>query len=208
MSFYRRFGKRLLDLAVAVPACAVAAPVVAAAAVAVRSTMGAPAFYVAPRPGLHGKPFNFIKLRTMRHAVDAAGTPLPDAERLTTLGKALRATSIDELPQLLHVLRGEMSLVGPRPLLMQYLERYSPEQARRHDVKPGITGHAQVNGRNALSWDDKFRLDVWYVDHCSFAVDVGVLVKTALKVVARADISAGAHATMPEFMGPSSTPPT
>lgn len=208
MSLYRRFGKRALDLAVAVPACAVAAPVVAAAAVAVRATMGGPAFYVAQRPGLHGKPFKLIKLRTMRHAVDAAGRPLPDAERLTTLGRTLRATSIDELPQLLHVLRGEMSLVGPRPLLMKYLERYSPEQARRHDVKPGITGHAQVNGRNALSWDEKFRLDVWYVDHCSFAVDVGILVKTALKVVARADISAGAHATMPEFMGPSSTAST
>ena len=205
MSFYRRFGKRVFDLAVAVPAVAVAAPVVAAAAVAVRATMGAPAFYVADRPGLHGKPFKFIKLRTMRHAVDEAGRPLPDAARLTPLGQALRAASIDELPQLLHVVTGEMSLVGPRPLLMQYLARYSPEQARRHDVKPGITGQAQVNGRNALSWDDKFRLDVWYVDHCSFAVDVVILAKTALKVVARSGISAGQHATMPEFMGPSSS---
>ncbi len=205
MGLYRRFGKRVFDLAVAVPACAVAAPVVAAAAVAVRATMGAPAFYVAERPGLHGEPFRFLKLRTMRHAVDAAGRPLPDADRLTSLGQALRATSIDELPQLLHVLTGEMSLVGPRPLLMHYLERYTPEQARRHDVKPGITGQAQVNGRNALSWDEKFRLDVWYVDHLSFAVDVAILAKTALKVLAKSGISAGKHATMPEFVGSSSS---
>ncbi|HEY1100469.1 MAG TPA: sugar transferase [Myxococcota bacterium] len=205
MSLYRRFGKRALDLAIAVPACVVAAPVVAAAAVAVRATMGGPAFYVAQRPGLHGVPFNFIKLRTMRHAVDAAGTPLPDSERLTPLGQALRAASIDELPQLLHVVTGEMSLVGPRPLLMQYLARYTPEQARRHDVKPGITGLAQVNGRNALSWADKFALDVRYVDTCSLALDIEILVKTALKVVAKADISAGQHATMPEFMGTSSS---
>lgn len=205
MSFYRLFGKRVFDLAVAVPACAVAAPVVIAAAVGVRATMGAPAFYVADRPGLHGKPFRFFKLRTMRQATDVSGRPLPDDERLTSFGKALRAASIDELPQLLHVLTGEMSLVGPRPLLMHYRERYSAEQARRHDVKPGITGQAQVNGRNALSWDDKFRFDVWYVDHLSFALDLVILAKTLLKVLDKSGITAGQHATMPEFTGSSSS---
>lgn len=207
VSLYRRVGKRVLDLAIGLPAACVAAPVVAAAAVGVRATMGAPAFFVQQRPGRDGRPFNLIKLRTMRHATDDQGRLLDDAERLTPLGRALRGASIDELPQLVNVLVGDMSLVGPRPLLMRYLERYTAEQARRHDVKPGITGHAQVNGRNTLSWDDKFRLDVWYVDHVSLAVDVRILAQTALKVLQRSGISAGGHATMTEFMGsPPSTP--
>lgn len=205
VTFYTRVGKRALDLAIAVPAAAAAAPVVAVAAAAVRLTTGGPAFFVQERPGLHGRPFKLQKLRTMRHAVDDTGELLPDAARLTPLGKALRSASVDELPQLWNVIVGDMSLVGPRPLLSQYLARYSAEQARRHEVKPGITGHAQVNGRNALTWEEKFRHDVWYVDHVSFAVDVAILAKTALKVVARSGIAGKNHVTMAEFMG---APPT
>ncbi len=205
MSFYSRVGKRALDLAIAVPAVAATAPVVAAAAAAVTATMGGSPFFVQERPGLHGKPFKLVKLRTMREATDAEGRPLPDAERLTPLGRALRASSIDELPQLWNVVVGDMSLVGPRPLLMKYLARYTPEQARRHDVKPGITGLAQVNGRNALSWEEKFRLDVWYVDHLDFVLDVTILGQTALKVLARTGISRADHATTPEFTGASAS---
>lgn len=201
MSFYSRVGKRALDLAIAVPVAAVTAPVVVAAAAAVTVTMGGSPFFVQERPGLHARPFSLVKLRTMRDAVDADGRPLPDAERLTSLGRALRASSIDELPQLWNVVVGDMSLVGPRPLLMKYLARYTPEQARRHDVKPGITGLAQVNGRNALSWDEKFRLDVWYVDHLDFILDVTILGQTGLKVLARTGISRADHATTPEFTG-------
>lgn len=201
VSLYRRFGKRLLDVAVAVPAVVVSAPVVAAAAVAVRATMGGPVFFRQQRPGLHGKPFHVVKMRTMTNETDAQGQLLPDEQRLTPLGNTLRRLSIDELPQLWNVVDGSMSLVGPRPLLMRYLDRYTPEQARRHDVKPGITGLAQVNGRNTLSWDEKFQLDVRYVDTVSFAVDVGILIKTALRVVSSDGISASGHATMPEFMG-------
>jgi len=205
VSFYTRVGKRALDLAIAVPAAAATAPVVAAAAAAVTATMGGSPFFVQERPGLHGRPFKLVKLRTMRDAVDARGVPLPDAERLTALGRALRASSIDELPQLWNVIVGDMSLVGPRPLLMKYLARYTPEQARRHDVKPGITGLAQVNGRNALSWEEKFRLDVWYVDHVDLLLDVSILGQTALKVLARSGISRAGHATTTEFTGPSSS---
>ena len=201
VSLYRRFGKRALDLAVAVPAVVVTAPVVAVAAAAVRVTMGGPVFFRQRRPGLQGEPFDVVKMRSMTNERDAHGALLPDEQRLTALGAALRRLSIDELPQLWNVIEGSMSIVGPRPLLMRYLERYSPEQARRHDVKPGITGWAQVNGRNTISWDDKLRFDVWYVDHVSFAVDVGILAKTALRVLKRDGISAGGHATMPEFMG-------
>jgi lipopolysaccharide/colanic/teichoic acid biosynthesis glycosyltransferase len=172
------------------------------AACAVRATLGAPAFFVQERPGLHGVPFRLIKLRTMRD--DVTG---PDAARLTRLGAALRALSIDELPQLVNVIVGDMSLVGPRPLLMQYLERYTPEQARRHEVLPGITGYAQVNGRNALSWEQKFALDVFYVDHVDFALDVAILASTVLKVIDRTGITAAAHATMPEFMGQGASAP-
>jgi lipopolysaccharide/colanic/teichoic acid biosynthesis glycosyltransferase len=201
VSLYRRFGKRLLDVAVAVPVAAATAPALAVSALAVRATMGSPVIFRQTRPGLHGEPFELLKLRTMRDAVDVDGRPLSDAERLTTLGRFLRASSIDELPQLLNVIRGDMSLVGPRPLLMHYLERYTAEQARRHDVQPGITGHAQVSGRNALSWEQKFACDLWYVDHVGLAVDLQILAKTALKVVARTGIGQGAHPTMPEFMG-------
>jgi sugar transferase EpsL len=206
VSLYRRVGKRVLDLAIGLPVACAAAPVVTAAALAVRATMGAPVFFVQQRPGRDGRPFSLLKLRTMREATDGLGRPLDDAERLTPLGRALRSASIDELPQLLNVLVGDMSLVGPRPLLMQYLERYTPEQGRRHELKPGITGHAQVNGRNSLSWEDKFRLDVWYVDHLSLALDVRILGLTALKVLQRSGISAGDHATMSEFLG--SRPPS
>ena len=201
VSLYRRFGKRALDLAVAIPAVVVAVPVVAVASVAVRVTMGAPVFFRQRRPGLHGALFYVVKMRTMTNERDADGELLPDAQRLTALGATLRALSIDELPQLANVVAGSMSLVGPRPLLQRYLQRYSPEQARRHDVKPGITGHAQVHGRNTLSWEEKLAFDVWYVDHVSCAVDVGILLKTALQVVKRDGISASGHATMPEFMG-------
>lgn len=205
VSFYSRVGKRALDLVIAVPVAVAAAPVVVVAAAAVRTTMGGPVFFTQERPGLHGRPFKVMKLRTMRDATDGNGNPLADAERLTPLGRALRAASVDELPQLYNVIVGDMSLVGPRPLLQKYLARYTPEQARRHDVKPGITGQAQVNGRNALSWEEKFRHDVWYVDHVSFSVDVAILAKTAVKVIARTGISRADHATMPEFMGTSSS---
>ena len=153
------------------------------------------------RPGLHGQPFEMVKFRTMTDARDADGHLLPDAERLTSFGRFLRGASLDELPELWNVLRGEMSLVGPRPLLMRYLGRYTPEQARRHAVRPGITGLAQVSGRNALSWDEKFALDLEYVDRVSFGLDVRILLRTLAKVVRREGISAGQHATMPEFMG-------
>ncbi len=205
MDLYRRFGKRALDLAVAVPAAAATAPLVVAAAGIVKLRMGGSPFFVQERPGLDGKPFRLIKLRTMRDAVDDAGRPLSDAERLTPLGRALRASSIDELPQLYNVIVGDMSLVGPRPLLIRYLERYTAEQARRHEVKPGITGLAQVSGRNALSWEEKFALDVWYVDHVSARLDLELLVKTTWKVIGRSGIAQAGHATMPEFLGGTAT---
>ncbi len=194
-------AKRALDLVVAGAALAVLAPAIAATALAVRRSMGAPVLFRQRRPGLRAEPFEVLKFRTMRDARDAAGRPLADEERLTALGRFLRATSLDELPQLWNVLRGDLSLVGPRPLLMQYLPRYTPEQARRHEVKPGITGWAQVNGRNAISWEEKFALDVWYVDHWSFWLDLRILALTALKVVRREGISRQGHVTMPEFMG-------
>ena len=198
---YSRVTKRVVDLAVAVPALAVAGPIIGALALGVRNTMGSPVFFRQERPGRHGKPFSILKFRTMTNARNERGELLPDHERLTPLGRFMREHSLDELPQLWSVLKGDMSLVGPRPLLMQYLGRYSPEQARRHDVKPGITGWAQVNGRNALSWEEKFALDVWYVEHVSLALDVKILAMTALKVLRRDGISAQGHVTMPEFMG-------
>ena len=160
---------------------------------AVRVCLGRPVFFRQPRPGLHGRPFALVKFRTMR-----AGTG-SDAERLTRFGRFLRTTSLDELPELWNVLRGDMSLVGPRPLLMQYLERYTPEQARRHEMKPGITGWAQVNGRNALTWDERFALDVWYVDHWSLALDLRILARTLGAILRRKGITAPGSATMPEF---------
>lgn len=167
----------------------------------VRCKLGSPVFFLQVRPGLHGKPFRMVKFRTMTDGSGPDGQLLPDAERLTPFGRWMRATSLDELPELWNVLRGEMSLVGPRPLLMEYLPLYSPEQARRHEVPPGITGWAQVNGRNAISWADKFALDVWYVDHRSLWLDVRILWLTVRKVLVRDGISAAGEATMPRFEG-------
>ena len=200
-SLYRRFGKRALDLAIAGPAALALAPLIGGLAVAVRATMGAPMLFRQARPGLHGRPFFIAKFRTMTDARDAQGELLDDAARLTTLGALMRRLSLDELPQLACVIRGDMSLVGPRPLLMRYLDRYSHEQARRHDVKPGITGQAQVSGRNALGWAEKLAHDVWYVDHVSFLVDMRILARTVLAVLDHRGIAADGHATMPEFAG-------
>jgi lipopolysaccharide/colanic/teichoic acid biosynthesis glycosyltransferase len=200
-TFYARCVKRLVDLAVAVPVLVAAAPVIGALAVGVRNQMGAPVFFRQQRPGLGGRPFSILKFRTMTNERDARGELLPDAERLTSLGRFIRDHSLDELPQLWCVVRGDMSLVGPRPLLMKYLERYSIEQARRHEVKPGITGLAQVNGRNALSWEEKFAYDVWYVDHLDFALDLKILARTAVAAFRSKDVAAAGHATMPDFQG-------
>jgi sugar transferase EpsL len=189
-------AKRAFDIAAAAAGLCFLSPVILAASVAVRARMGAPILFRQRRPGLQGHPFTLIKFRTM-----TGDATLPDAVRLTTVGRLLRATSLDELPQLWNVLRGDMSLVGPRPLLMQYLPRYTAEQARRHDVRPGMTGWAQVNGRNALTWDEKFALDVWYVDHWSLWLDAKILALTALRVFQHRGISSEGHATMPEFMG-------
>lgn len=191
--------KRLFDLAAVILAAPLWLPLVAVLAVVVRVKLGSPVFFRQKRPGYRATIFELIKFRTMTDARDASGNPLSDALRLTSFGKWLRGTSLDELPELINVLRGEMSLVGPRPLLVQYLERYSPEQKRRHEVPPGLTGWAQINGRNALSWDEKFRLDVWYVDHRSFWLDLCILIRTVWQVVSRQGISAPGDATMPEF---------
>jgi lipopolysaccharide/colanic/teichoic acid biosynthesis glycosyltransferase len=192
--------KLLLDRAVAALGLLLLSPVMFVVALMIRARMGSPVLFRQQRPGLHAEPIEVLKFRTMRHAIASDGQPLPDAARLTSLGRFLRASSLDELPQLWNVLRGDLSLVGPRPLLMQYLPRYSPEQARRHDVLPGITGWAQINGRNAISWEEKFALDVWYVDHWSMALDLKILAQTLLRVVKRSGISRDGHATMPEFM--------
>jgi sugar transferase EpsL len=202
------FAKKLVDRTVALAALTVTAPVIGAAALAVRATMGGPVFFRQQRPGLGGRPFSIAKMRTMTDARDARGELLPDRERLTRLGRFLRASSIDELPQLLNVLRGELSLVGPRPLLMEYLPLYTPEQARRHAVMPGITGWAQIHGRNALSWEEKFALDVWYVDHWSPLLDLRILARTAAAVLRREGISSEGHATMPKFAGSTASAPT
>ena len=198
MAEYR--GKRLLDLAAVVLAAPVWVPALGVLAALVRVRLGAPVFFTQTRPGRDGEPFTLIKFRTMTDE-RADGALLPDAERLTPFGRWLRATSLDELPELINVLRGNMSLVGPRPLLPQYLERYSPRHRTRHEVRPGITGLAQVSGRNALRWSDKFDLDVQYVERCSPALDAWVLWRTAVAVVRREGISAAGEATMPEFTG-------
>ena len=185
--------KRFLDTVLVMATCPLWIPLAVATAVAVAISMGRPVIFAQDRAGLYGRPFRFLKFRTMRDG-DA-----PDAERITRLGRILRATSLDELPQLLHVISGKMSLVGPRPLPVRYLPRYSPEQARRHEVRPGITGWAQVNGRNSLSWSDKFNLDVWYVDHRSLALDAKILLMTVAKVFRRDGINNSATETMSEF---------
>jgi len=191
--------KRVFDIVVSAVALTVLAPVMGLIALLVWRTMGRPVLFRHVRPGLHGKPFVMYKFRTMRDLRDAEGKLLPDEARLTPFGRWLRSTSLDELPELLNVLRGEMSLVGPRPLLMEYLDRYTPEQARRHEVKPGITGWAQIHGRNNLSWDERFKLDVWYVDNWSLWLDVKILWRTLWMVLRREGISAQGHATMPRF---------
>lgn len=193
--------KRALDVALSATVLLVLSPVLLAIALAIRLTIGSPVLFRQVRPGLQGRPFTMVKFRTMRDAVDAAGRPLPDAERLTRLGRIVRSTSLDEVPELWNVLRGEMSLVGPRPLLMEYLPLYTAEQARRHEVRPGVTGWAQVNGRNALSWEEKFRLDTWYVDHRSLALDLKILLLTVRAVFVREGISQKGRATMDRFRG-------
>ncbi|MFA4943148.1 MAG: sugar transferase [Lentisphaeria bacterium] len=193
--------KRLFDLSLLLLAAPLWLPLLGLVALLVRRRLGAPILFRHQRPGLHGQPFTLLKFRTMLDARDASGQPLPDEKRLTPFGKKLRATSLDELPELFNVLKGDMSLVGPRPLLMRYLDRYTPEQARRHEVRPGITGWAQVNGRNAITWEEKFRLDVWYVGHRSCWLDLKILGLTLWNVLARKGISAIGHDTMPEFLG-------
>lgn len=200
MRYHRRY-KRVLDLAIAVPALVALSPAIALVALLVRLSMGPPVLFRQERPGLRGVPFTVYKFRTMSPAEDAGRNVLPDSERLTRLGRFLRSTSLDELPELFNVVRGEMSLVGPRPLLMKYLDRYTPEQMRRHEVKPGITGWAQVNGRNAITWEQKFALDVWYVDHQSLWLDLKILGMTALSVLKREGISQPGHPTAEEFRG-------
>ncbi len=190
-----------MDVVGAVAGLVTLAPVIGATAVALRFSVGAPVLFRQRRPGIEGRPFELVKFRTMTDARDAAGNLLPDVERLTRVGKVVRSLSLDELPQLWNVLKGDMSLVGPRPLLMQYVERYSPEQARRHDVRPGITGWAQVHGRNAVDWEERFKLDVWYVDNWSLALDLKILARTLRSVLRREGVSRAGHATMPEFTG-------
>ena len=197
--------KRVVDVVGAATGLLLSGPAMAAAAVAVRVSMGAPVFFRQERPGLGGKPFRLYKFRTMSDARAPDGALLPDDQRLTAVGKFIRSTSLDELPQLLNVLKGEMSLVGPRPLLLRYLPRYNARQAKRHDMKPGITGLTAVRGRNALSWADKFEFDVQYIERFSLALDARILVETVVKVLKRGGVSSEGHVTMPEFMG--ETPP-
>ena len=193
--------KRLFDLLLSLGGLLVLALPLLLLWVLVRRKLGSPVLFRQVRPGLHGRPFMMVKFRTMTDERGADGELLPDVQRLTAFGRFLRASSLDELPELWNVLRGEMSLVGPRPLLMEYLPLYSPEQARRHEVRPGITGWAQVNGRNAVSWDERFKLDVWYVDHRSLRLDIRILWLTVRKVIVREGISAQGEATMPRFTG-------
>ena len=194
-------GIRILGFITSLILLVLLSPVLIILSIFVWLYLGSPVIFSQERPGLHGKIFKLYKFRSMRNAFDKNGQPLPDEQRLTRFGKFLRASSLDELPELFNVLKGEMSLVGPRPLLVAYLERYTPEQARRHDVLPGITGWAQVNGRNAISWEEKFKLDVWYVDHQSFWLDVKIMLMTLGKVFKREAISAPGSVTAPEFMG-------
>lgn len=193
--------KRAFDIAASTSALVLLSPVLAITAYKVKKELGSPVLFRQTRPGLHGKPFEMIKFRTMKDATDKAGNALPDSERLTEFGKKLRASSLDELPELWNVLKGDMSLVGPRPLLMEYLPLYNAEQAKRHNVRPGVTGYAQVNGRNSLSWEDKFKLDTWYVEHQSLWLDMKILLKTVKKVIIKDGISAEGEATMTKFTG-------
>ena len=193
--------KRLLDIIIASTALILLEPLYAFVAYKVKKNLGSPVLFRQVRPGLYGKPFEMIKFRTMKDAVDANGQPLPDSERLTAFGKMLRSTSLDEMPELWNVIKGDMSIVGPRPLLTEYLPLYNEEQAKRHNVRPGMTGHAQVNGRNAIGWEEKFKLDTWYVEHQSTLLDFKIMFKTVHKVLAKDDISAEGEATMTRFTG-------
>lgn len=193
--------KRLLDIVIASIALVLLSPLYAFVAYKVKKNLGSPVLFRQVRPGLNGKPFEMIKFRTMKDAVDAEGNPLPDSERLTPFGKMLRSTSLDEMPELWNVIKGDMSVVGPRPLLMEYLPLYNKEQAKRHDVRPGMTGHAQVNGRNAISWEQKFKLDTWYVENRSLWLDFKIMLQTVKKVIAKDDISETGEATMSKFTG-------
>ncbi len=195
--------KRLLDIIIASTALIILSPLYIYVAYKVKKNLGSPVLFRQIRPGLHGKPFEMIKFRTMRDAVDSDGNPLPDSERLTPFGQMLRSTSLDEMPELWNVIKGDMSVVGPRPLLMEYLPLYNTEQAKRHNVRPGMTGYAQVNGRNAISWDEKFKLDTWYVENQSTLLDFKIMFKTVDKVLSKDDISAEGEATMSKFTGSS-----
>lgn len=193
--------KRLLDIIIASIALILLSPLYFFVAYKVKKNLGSPVLFRQVRPGLHGKPFEMVKFRTMRDAVDAQGNSLPDSERLIPFGKMLRSSSLDEMPELWNVIKGEMSIVGPRPLLTEYLPLYNTEQAKRHNVRPGMTGHAQVNGRNAIGWEEKFKLDTWYVDNQSTLLDFKIMFKTVHKVLAKDDISAEGEATMTRFTG-------
>lgn len=197
--------KRLLDIIIASIALILLSPLYAFVAYKVKKNLGSPVLFRQVRPGLRGKPFEMIKFRTMRDAVDAQGNPLPDSERLTPFGKMLRSTSLDEMPELWNVIKGDMSVVGPRPLLTEYLPLYTEEQAKRHHVRPGMTGHAQVNGRNAIGWEEKFKLDTWYVENQSTLLDFKIMFKTVHKVLAKDDISAEGEVTMTKFTGTKTT---
>ena len=195
--------KRLLDIVIASSALVLLSPVYAFVAYKVRKNLGSPVLFRQVRPGLNGKPFEMIKFRSMKDAVDTQGDSLPDSERLTPFGQMLRSSSLDEMPELWNVIKGEMSIVGPRPLLMEYLPLYNEQQAKRHNVRPGITGYAQVNGRNAISWEKKFELDTWYVENRSLWLDFKIMLKTVQKVLTKDDISAEGEATISKFTGTS-----
>lgn len=195
--------KRLFDIVIASIALVILSPLYIFVAYKVKKNLGSPVLFRQVRPGLNGIPFEMIKFRTMKDAVDIQGNPLPDNERLTPFGKMLRSTSLDEMPELWNVIKGDMSIVGPRPLLMEYLPLYNNEQAKRHNVRPGMTGHAQVNGRNAIGWDEKFKLDIWYVENQSVCLDFKIMLKTVKKVIAKDDINEAGEATMSKFTGSS-----
>lgn len=193
--------KRLLDIIIASIALILLSPLYVFVAYKVKKNLGSPVLFRQVRPGLHGKPFEMIKFRTMKDAADEQGNPLPDSERLTAFGQMLRSTSLDEMPELWNVIKGDMSIVGPRPLLMEYLPLYNAEQAKRHNVRPGMTGHAQVNGRNAIGWEEKFNLDTWYVENQSIWLDFKIMLKTVKKVIAKDDINEAGEVTMTKFTG-------
>jgi sugar transferase EpsL len=204
--WYDTWGKRALDLFISVAALIALAPILLLIAILARLKLGSPVLFCQHRPGLRGQPFTVCKFRTMTETRNESGNLLADSERLTPFGEFMRNTSIDELPEFINVLKGDMSLVGPRPLLMQYLDRYTPEQARRHEVKPGITGWAQVNGRNAITWEDKFKLDVWYVDNASLWLDLKIIYMTIWKIIKRKGISQPGHVTAEEYKGATDNP--